>query len=164
MSFPRNSSLAPLMQCFPRQGRLEWIGLRPRRRAALIRVDSARALTDAGLEGDHYGGRSGNRGITLLQAEHLAAISALAGVPAVSPATLRRNLLVSGINLLALKGRRFRIGEVLLEGTLPAHPCSRMEEVLGPGGYNVMRGHGGLCARVLEGGMLQVGDAVAAEP
>ena len=77
--------------------------------------------------------------------------------------TLRRNVLVSGIPLIALKGRRFRIGDVLLEGTDPCDPCSRMEDALGPGGYNAMRGMGGLCARILEGGSLRVGDAVVAE-
>ena len=78
----------------------------------------------------------------------------------IAPATLRRNLLVSGIPLIALKGRRFRIGDVLLEGT---DPCSRMEAALGAGGYNAMRGMGGLCARILESGNLRVGDAVVAE-
>jgi MOSC domain-containing protein YiiM len=76
------------------------------------------------------------------------------------PARLRRNLVVEGIPLIALKGRRFRIGEVLCEGTAPCDPCSRMEAALGPGGYNAMRGHGGLCARILEGGTLRIGDAV----
>lgn len=151
------------MQCFPRPGRVQWIGLRPAKRAPVVSVESARALIGGGLEGDHYGGRSGSRGITLLQAEHLAVIAALSDVEQIAAAALRRNLLVSGINLAALKGRRFRIGEVLLEGTGLAHPCSRMEEVLGPGGYNAMRGHGGLCARVLDGGVLRVGDAVVAE-
>jgi MOSC domain-containing protein YiiM len=162
MAFSEESPLASLMQTFPRPGRLEWIGLRPAKRAALARADAARAITGAGLDGDHYAGRSGDRGITLLQAEHLPVIAALAGADEVTPARLRRNLLVSAINLAALKGRRFRIGEAVLEGTGFAHPCSRMEEVLGPGGYNAMRGHGGLCARVLQGGVLRVGDAVVA--
>ena len=150
------------MQTFPRPGRLDWIGLRPAKRAALLSVDAAQAITGAGLEGDHYSGRSGNRGITLLEAEHLPVIVVLAGAEEIAPETLRRNLLVSGINLSALKGRRFQIGEVVLEGTSFAHPCSRMEEVLGPGGYNAMRGHGGLCVRVIQGGLLRVGDAVVA--
>ena len=92
------------MQSFPRAGRLEWIGLRPSKRAALVSVDVAHAITGAGLEGDHYSGRSGNRGITLLQAEHLPVIAALAGADEIAPANLRHNLLVSGINLAALKG------------------------------------------------------------
>jgi MOSC domain-containing protein YiiM len=162
MTFSKNSPLAALMQTFPRPGRLEWIGLRPAKRAALISLDPAQALTGAGLEGDHYSGRSGNRGITLLQAEHLPKIAAVIGVAEIAPASLRRNLVVSGINLAALKGQCFKIGEVVLEGTSFAHPCSRMEAVLGPGGYNTMRGHGGLCARVIQGGLLRVRDAIIA--
>jgi MOSC domain-containing protein YiiM len=163
MPISNKRSLASLMQSFPRRGRVQWIGLRPAKRAPVVSVDTARALTGGGLDGDHYGGRSGNRGITLVQAEHLDVIASLTGVEKVAPATLRRNLVVSEINLAALKGRRFCIGDVVLEGTGLAHPCSRMEEALGPGGYNAMRGHGGLCARVLRGGMLRVGDAVVAE-
>ena len=78
------------------------------------------------------------------------------------PALLRRNVVVSGIPLIALKERRFRIGDVLLEGTDECDPCSRMEDALGPGGYNAMRGHGGLCARILEGGVFRIGDRVEA--
>jgi MOSC domain-containing protein YiiM len=69
---------------------------------------------------------------------------------------------VSGINLLSLKGLRFRIGEAVLEGTGPCDPCSRMEENLGPGGFQAMRGHGGLTARVIEAGTVCVGDRVEA--
>jgi len=98
--------------------------------------------------------------VTLIQAEHLPVIAALSGHATIAPATLRRNLVVSGIPLIALKQRRFRIGEVELEGTQPCDPCSRMEDALGAGGYNAMRGHGGLCARVLRGGLLRLGDEV----
>jgi MOSC domain-containing protein YiiM len=148
------------MTRFPRAGEVRWIGLRPARDVPMREVDSAEAVAGRGLVGDRYGSGSGKRGITLIQAEHLPAIAALAGRDAVAPATLRRNLVVAGLPLIALKGRRFRIGEVLCEGIGPCDPCSRMEEALGPGGYNAMRGHGGLCARILEGGTLRVGDAV----
>jgi MOSC domain-containing protein YiiM len=96
-----------------------------------------------------------------MQAEHVPVIAALVGLDAIDPALLRRNVVVSGIPLIALKGRRFRIGEVLLEGTGPCDPCSKMEAALGEGAYNAMRGHGGLCARIVEGGWIRLGDAVA---
>lgn len=157
---PPESELHRLMTQFPRAGQVRWIGLRPARDVPMRVVDSAEAVAGKGLRGDRYGNASGKRGITLIQAEHLPAIAALVGVESIEPATLRRNVVVAGIPLIALKGRRFRIGEVLCEGTVPGDPCSRMELALGAGGYNAMRGHGGLCARVLEGGTFRIGDAV----
>ena len=114
-----------------------------------------------GVEGDRYAGRTGSRQVTLLQAEHLVAIGAYLGTGPATPERLRRNLVVSGINLLALRTCRLRVGGVLLEATGHCHPCSRMEEELGVGGYNAVRGHGGLTARVIEGGVIRVGDAVS---
>jgi len=157
---PPGTGLHHLMTQFPRAGSVQWIGLRPRRDAAMREVDEVEAVAGAGLTGDRYAGGSGKRGVTLIQAEHLPVIAALAGHACIAPATLRRNLVVSGIPLLALKGLRFRVGDVLLEGTDPCDPCSRMEAALGPGGYNAMRGMGGLCARILEGGTLRLGDGV----
>jgi len=99
--------------------------------------------------------------VTLVAAEHLAAIAAFLGRDGVPPELIRRNLVVRGINLLALKGRRFRIGAALLDCSGECQPCSRMEEALGPGGYNAVRGHGGITARVIEGGAVGLGDAVS---
>jgi MOSC domain-containing protein YiiM len=157
---PSDSPLGILMASLPRHGRVEWIGLRPQRDVPMLAVADAEAVAGSGLVGDRYGSGSGKRGITLIQAEHLPVIAALAGHLQVAASLLRRNIVVSGLPLIALKGRRFRIGEVLLEGTDPCDPCSRMEAALGPGGFNAMRGHGGLCARILEGGRIKLGDAI----
>ncbi|MEG3792644.1 MOSC domain-containing protein [Lysobacter sp. CCNWLW3] len=157
---PADSALGRLMAHLPRPGRVEWIGLRPQRDVPMESVEEALAQAGIGLVGDRYAGGSGKRGVTLIQAEHLPAIAALSGRDALEPALLRRNVVVSGLPLVALKGRRFRLGEALLEGTEDCDPCSRMEDALGPGGYNAMRGHGGLCARILEGGRIRRGDAL----
>ncbi len=126
-------------------------------------VDSAAAVTGKGLAGDRYIGASGKRGITLIQAEHLPVIAALAGHQSVAPDVLRRNLVVAGIPLVALKDRRFRIGDVVVQGTGPCDPCSRMEAAMGEGGYNAMRGMGGICVRILAGGVIRCGDVVAVD-
>ncbi|WP_284449129.1 MOSC domain-containing protein [Pseudoxanthomonas mexicana] len=157
-----DSPLARLMATLPRAGKVEWIGLRLARDEAMIATGTVQAIAGAGLVGDRYKGGSGKRGITLIQAEHLPAIAALAQRPDLTPALLRRNVVVSGIPLVALKQRRFRIGTAVFEGTEECDPCSRMEDALGPGGYNAMRGHGGLCARIVEGGTFGLGDALEA--
>ena len=157
-----DSPLARLMATLPRAGKVEWIGLRPALDEAMIATGTVEAIAGAGLVGDRYKGGSGKRGITLIQAEHLPAIAALAQRPDLTPALLRRNVVVSGIPLIALKQRRFRIGTAVFEGTEECDPCSRMEDALGPGGYNAMRGHGGLCARIVEGGTFGLGDALEA--
>jgi MOSC domain-containing protein YiiM len=158
------SPLRALMESFPHEGRLEWIGLRPARRQPLQSFNHVEVIADHGLAGDHKATRAGGkRQVTLIQREHLEVVAKLLGREAVDPALLRRNLVVSGINLLALRGERFRIGDVLFEGSGLCEPCSRMEEVLGVGGYNAMRGHGGITARVLEGAVIALGDGVAYE-
>jgi MOSC domain-containing protein YiiM len=153
-------TLRALFSALPQVGRVEWIGVRPERHAPVVPVQAVEASVGTGLRGDRYES-GGKRQVTLIQAEHLAAVGSLLGASApVEPGVLRRNIAVSGINLLALKAARFRVGEALLEGTGPCEPCSRMEDSLGPGGYNAMRGHGGITARVIEGGWIKVGDAV----
>ena len=159
--FPPGSPLARLLEAPMAPGRLAWIGLRPARRAPMLAVAEARLEPGRGVEGDRWrGAPAGARQVTLVAAEHLAAIGAYLGQGAVAPERLRRNLVVVGLNLLALKGRRFRISGALLEWSGECHPCSRMEEEFGPGGYNAVRGHGGITARVLEGGAIRLGDSV----
>ena len=161
------STVARLLATLPQEGRLEWIGLRPARRAELLVVPEAEVLTDSRLAGDHASPKpGGKRQLTLMQHEHLAAVAGFLGLAEpVAPGRLRRNLVVSGLNLLALKGRQIQLGEdVLLDITGECHPCSRMEEELGPGGYNAMRGHGGLTAHIARGGIIRVGDVVRVLP
>lgn len=160
------SAIDDLMEVLPQVGRLEWIGLSPEPRGVIRSVTEAIVEAGRGLVGDHHakGRTESKRQVTLIQHEHLAAVASLLGRASIEPELPRRNLVVSGINLLALKDRQFRVGEVLLEFTGPCAPCSRMEENLGPGGYNAMRGHGGITARVIEGGAIRNGDAVQVAP
>jgi MOSC domain-containing protein YiiM len=159
------SNLSALLNAPVKPGRLVWIGLRPARRETLEAVPAALANAGQGLEGDHYHTRrNGKRQVTLIQAEDLAAIASYLGRDAVEPGELRRNLVTQGINLLALKGKRFQMGDVVLEYTGECHPCSRMEEHFGTGGYNAVRGHGGITARILAGGEIRVGDEIVVLP
>ena len=144
-----------------RKGRIVWIGLRPGRQQSLLEVESATLVAEHGIEGDHYvTRRNGPRQVTLVAAEDIEAIASFLGQEDIAPALLRRNIVARGINLVALKNRRFRVGSVLLEGTGECAPCSRMELNLGRGGFNAMRGHGGITARILAGGEMRVGDAI----
>lgn len=157
-------NISQLFNVFPHPGRIDWIGIRPEKRAPVQSVQTVAVLANKGLEDDHYSGKSGTRDVTLIQAEHLPAIAAMVGRATVDPGELRRNLVVSGLNLLALKDHQIQIGDhpdaVVLQVTGQCHPCSKMETALGPGGYNAVRGHGGLTARVIRGGQIRVGDAV----
>jgi MOSC domain-containing protein YiiM len=151
------SAFKDMIDRFAKAGRLEEIWLRPARLDPPIEARDA-WVTAAGLEGDH--GRGGKRAVTLFQDEYLPVVGAMLGQGAISPAVLRRNLVVSGLNLNALRDRRVAIGGAVLEITGVCAPCSRMEEALGKGGYSALRGHGGWCASVIEPGKIAVGDSV----
>ena len=158
-----SDQIKELMERQAQTGTIDWIGIRPIKKADLQPLNQVEASPDlAGLAGDHYHGNSGERQVTLIQAEHLMGVARMLGTTAVDPALTRRNLVVSGINLLSLKDKKFSIGDqVILQMTGLCHPCTRMEENLGHGGYNAMRGHGGITARVIRGGMIRVGDQVS---
>lgn len=162
-----------LALAFPRAGRLEAIVLRPSRGGPAVMATRARALPGRGLDGDYPAARAprspdgSKRQVTLIQAEHLPLAGAWLGRAPLEPALLRRNLVVSGLNLLAARSLfadvplRLAIGaEVELELSGPCDPCSRMEAAFGAGAWNALRGHGGMTARVLRAGEIAVGDAV----
>ncbi len=151
------AELAELIAGWAQPGRVAWIGLRPGRRAEMDGRNDVWVSAD-GLDGDRS--RAGKRAVTLIQQEHLAAIGSYLGQGSVMPEILRRNLVVSGINLAALKGREVQVGEAILRFTVICAPCSRMEEALGKGGYSAVRGHGGWCAEVVQPGQVRLGDVV----
>ncbi len=155
-------TIAELTQHFHQPGTVTWIGTRPARGAAIDIVDAIEVTPFGAITGDRYKSPRGKRQVTLIQAEHLSAIASMLGLTAMDPALLRRNIVVKGINLLALKGKQFSIGSAVLEFTGLCHPCSRMEATFGEGGYNAVRGHGGITASVVSQGIIAVGDFVAA--
>lgn len=153
------SELKELINILPQVGKVEWMSIRPVKRAPVQPIAEVVADEKTGLVGDHYSG-SGNRHVTLIQAEHLQGVASMLKKGEIDPALTRRNIVVSGINLLAFNEQQFQVGESVLEMTGYCHPCSRMEENLGEGGYNAMRGHGGITARIIKGGKIKVGDEV----
>lgn len=156
-------TIPDMKKTLPQKGKITWIGQRPEKKAALVSVNEAEISIEDGLAGDHYHGTSKKRQVTLIQGEHIDAVANFLEKEKIDPGLLRRNLVVYGVNLLAFKDQALHIGEeVVLEVTGLCHPCSRMETNLGPGGYNAMRGHGGVTAKVIQGGTIKVGSIVQA--
>ncbi|MEH6517072.1 MAG: MOSC domain-containing protein [Halioglobus sp.] len=147
-------------------GTLDWIGLRTERRGEVKPVSAVKAIAQQGLEGDHRMTKTPGsaRQVTLISVEFIEQIEHFLKQGPIAPTLLRRNLVISGMNLNALRRQRFRIGEALFEATALCHPCSRMETALGKGGVAAMIGHGGLCAKILVSGDIGVGDQVIVVP
>jgi MOSC domain-containing protein YiiM len=133
-------------------GKLMWIGVRPQRREPLQSLEATRAVATLGLEG---------RQISLISEEFILQAAQFLKQAHIDPGLLRRNLVVKGLNLNALRRQRFTIGTAVFEATQLCHPCARMEENLGKGGVVAMLGHGGLCAKIIESGDIAIGDTVS---
>ena len=148
-----------LFENFAQSGIVRWIGIRPKTRQPMEILENTFANI-GGLTGDRTfkPNSAGKRQVTLIQEEHLQAVATFLGKDTINPALIRRNIVIKGINLNALKGKQFKIGEAILEMTGFCFPCSRMEENLGMGGYNAMRGHGGITCRVIQEGKISLGD------
>jgi hypothetical protein len=150
-------------------GTVELIALAAEAEGPMREVPSAEAVEGRGLLGDRYErgagtfSNPGGRGydLTLVEAEALEELSAK-GVE-LAPAEARRNLVVRGIALDDLIGRRFRVGEVECLGQRRCEPCAHLERLTRPGVLRGLVHRGGLRADVLVGGKIAVGDAVRLE-
>ena len=148
-------------QYFPNNGRVVWIGVRPERKHSMQALQTADLIMDHGIKGDHRASTSGsNRQVTLIQHEDIAALQSFLQKSDIIPEMLRRNIVVSGINLVALIEKEFYIGNVTLIGSGHCHPCSRMEKTIGYGAYNAMCGYGGITATIQTSGTIAIGDEV----
>jgi MOSC domain-containing protein YiiM len=147
------------------QGTIEAIFIVPSGGDTMQRATEVQALADCGLEGDRYCRRTGFwTGVdeceaTFIQAEHLEEITRNYDVR-VDNGEHRRNIVTRGIRLDDLRGRRFQAGEAVFEYDRPRPPCSYIEGLTEPGMTRALMGRGGICARVVRSGRLQVGDAI----
>lgn len=150
---------------FIKPGEVTWISIRPEK-GKPVQVLTETVAQTGGLLNDHSnkGNAESKRQVTLIQYEHLAAAASFLGLDEFDPSMARRNIVVKGLNLAALSGRKFTIGEAILEMTGSCPPCHKMEENLGKGGYNAMRGHGGITCRVIKEGKIKTGDIVTVVP
>jgi MOSC domain-containing protein YiiM len=147
---------------FSQAGKVTWIGTRPKSGVPMDSLSEV-LVEKNGLKGDRANKTSatGKRQVTLIQKEHIAAVASFLGLTEIDPALLRRNIVVAGINLNALKNQKFKIGTATLEMTGFCYPCSKMEKNLGHGGFNAMRGHGGITCRVIEEGIIKINDQIS---
>src|SRR5918997_6465575 len=148
-------------------GFVEGIFLAPEAGAEMKRVQAATALEGCGLKGDRYCAGTGHWSrfgrvceATFIAAEDLDEIERETGVGGKN-GEHRRNLVTTGISLKTLRGgERFRVGEVLFEYRGPRSVCRYIERLTEPGMTRALKGRGGICARVIEGGTVRVGDGV----
>jgi MOSC domain-containing protein YiiM len=108
-------------------------------------------------------GRNATDDVTLVEAEALDVLRDDHGIELAGQET-RRNVLVRGIRLNDLVGKRFRLGGLLCEGTEICEPCTHMQKKVGKPILKPLVHRGGLRARIIEGGAVRVGDAVQAAP
>ena len=124
-------------------------------------VESVVAEAGAGLVGDRYHG-SRHRHVTVQSAVSLAEAGSDLGAP-VDPGATRRNVTVSGGPVPGRPGTRVRMGEALLEVVRPAAPCRLMDDLIAPGAMKALHSRGGTVFRILESGVIRVGDPVVRE-
>ena len=142
------------------RGRVQGIFIAGEKRQLPVPVDSVRAVAGRGLEGNRhfYEQAPPGRALTLIAAEALAE-GASSGVELGADES-RRNVLTSGIDLNALVGERFRVGDVECVGVELCEPCTTLEGLTRPGVIKAYVHRAGLNADILTDGEIAVGDAV----
>ena len=143
------------------QGQLVAITTRPARKTPAVTHTTIRAIADQGLEGDHrcQPGCDPDRQVTLIEAEALELAAADYELE-INHAESRRNLLTKNVPLNHLVGRQFQVGEVVLEGVELCEPCTYLEYCLERKLVDALRHRGGLRAKIIQGGDINVGDAI----
>jgi hypothetical protein len=146
------------------------IHIAPSAGAAMQPLAAVEAEADRGLANDRYAEGvgfyserptdPGAREVTLFESETLDWLSGECRI-AFSAAEHRRNLTTRGVRLGSLLGKRFRVGDVLLEGVRDCPPCDHLEKLTGKLVLQPLVGRGGLRARILQGGTIRVGDPIA---
>jgi len=123
------------------------------------RVDSVECVEGQGLRGDRFFGfKEDFKGqVTFIDRQTVNAVAARIQDPDLDPAALRRNIVVSGVDLNDLIGRTFEIDGVRFTGSEECSPCIWMNEAAGEGAMDTMVGRGGLRCRILNTGSLSKG-------
>lgn len=145
-------------------GNLERILLRPEEAGPSREVPRALAVAGLGLEGDRYFSGEGSffeegkpgQALTLIEAEALEGLMADTGL-ALSAEATGRNLVTRGVDLNALVGKRFRIGDVECRGDRLCDPCATLQRRTHPGVLRGLANRGGLRADILRGGAVVAG-------
>ncbi len=147
-------------------GRVEEIYVTSEGSAGMKRVAEIRAIEGCGLEGDRYCEGTGYWTpfgdvceVTLIEGENLDEIRSQTGLH-VHNGEHRRNMITRGVRLEDLRGRRFRVGEAVLEYDRPRPPCKHVQDLTEPGMTKALGRRGGICARVVEGGTIRASDAI----
>lgn len=151
------------------QGQLLSIHTAAEGRAPMEDHQAIRLIRGQGLEGDRYMTGRGKysdfpdiREVTLIEDETLIALKRDHGIT-LEPNEHRRNLTTSGVPLNHLVGRRFRVGETILEGGRLNTPCRYLDLVTRKSVYDLLHHRSGLNCAILKGGMISVGDIVQPE-
>ena len=137
--------------------------------AQMERVEEVHTIEGCGIEGDRYCEGTGfwtRFGdvcqVTLIEGEDLDYIEDELGIQ-VKNGEHRRNIITRGIRLDETRKKRFRIGEAILEYDRPRPPCRHVQDLSEPGMTRALKGRGGICARVVTGGLIRAGDAIEVE-